>query len=445
MFRDAVTLAIEALSWMELSGVSERHGFIKAARQLRIDDMDSLRLAFNMVTETSRRLNVIDMIIGYALGPERMDDWRLGVKNFLRLFVYWTHFHKASFKEIIQFLKCGRRALGPDELLPAEYSLNRILNIQPKMLTTEMPELARVGFETYHDGWFVNYCYRLLGRDEALRMLRRNCKPTPTYIRINSLRKNVDDAIEKVRSEGVSIVKVEGVRDLWMVKRTLRPLVKLESYRMGIFQIQDLTSQVACVAADPKPGNIVLDICAAPGVKTCSLAQLMRNEGIITSVDISRARMEVWSREVNRMDVKIAYPVICDAKQFLPFNIFADVILLDPPCSNSGLFAKSPSAKWRFSPSNIPRLSTAQYRMLEASARHVRVGGTLIYSTCSILLEENEFIIERFLKTHPEFTLTPIRVKMGSEGFRGLEAARRFYTHKDESNGYFIAKMTRLE
>ncbi|MBS7651143.1 RsmB/NOP family class I SAM-dependent RNA methyltransferase [Candidatus Bathyarchaeota archaeon] len=445
MLCDAVALAVEALSWMELSGLSERQGFIKTARQLEIGNMDSLRLAFRIMTETLRRLNTIDMMINYALVPKRIGDLKLGVKNFLRLFTYWVHFRKANSRETVEFLNCGRKVLGPDELQPAEYSLGKILITKLDMLTAKTPEPARVGYETYHEEWFVQYCYRLLGRDEALRMLKRNSRPPPIYIRTNRLREDSDKAVDEIMSEGVSLVKVEGVKDLWRVDKTPKPLVKLKSYRKGMFQIQDLASQVACLAADPKPGSIVLDVCAAPGVKTCSLAQLMGNEGLIISVDISKVRMKVWSREMHRMGVKSTYPIICDARQCLPFKIFVDVTLLDPPCSNSGLFAKAPSAKWRVKPPDIQRLAANQYRMLEESARHVKVGGTLVYSTCSILMEENELIIERFLKLHPEFTLSPIQLSLGSDGLRGLDDAKRFYTHRDESNGYFIAKIMRLE
>jgi len=443
MLSNAVALAIEALSWMELSGLSERQGFLKAAKQLGIENLDSLRLAFRMVTETLRRLNMIDMIVEHGSEPKRIGEWSLGVKNFLRLFTYWTHFRKKNLRETIEFLNCSRKILGPSEIRPAEYSLVKILITKPKILIETMPEPARVGYETYHEEWFIHYCYRLLGRDEALKMLRRNIRPPPTYIRINQLRGG--GAVEDIMGEGVSMVKVEGVKDLWKVEKSPKPLVKLESYRRGMFQIQDLASQVACLAADPKPGSVVLDVCAAPGVKTCSLAQLMRNEGLIISVDSSKARMNIWSREVNRMGVKSTHPTICDARQSLPFNISADVTLLDPPCSNSGLFAKTPSAKWRVEPQDIQRLAANQYRMLEESARHVKVGGTLIYSTCSILLEENELIIERFLRVHPEFMLAPIQLGLGSDGLRELHGAKRFYTHRDESNGYFIAKTIRLE
>ncbi|MEM3048888.1 MAG: hypothetical protein QXK72_06750, partial [Candidatus Bathyarchaeia archaeon] len=102
MLCDAVALAVEALSWMELSGLSERQGFIKTARQLEIGNMDSLRLAFRIMTETLRRLNTIDMMINYALVPKRIGDLKLGVKNFLRLFTYWVHFRKANSRETVE-------------------------------------------------------------------------------------------------------------------------------------------------------------------------------------------------------------------------------------------------------------------------------------------------------------------------------------------------------
>jgi len=186
-----------------------------------------------------------------------------------------------------------------------------------------------------------------------------------------------------------------------------------------------------------------LDICAAPGVKTCSLAQMMNNEGTIVSADISKTRMQTWKRETRRLGIHIAHPIVCDARQNLPVTPDADLVLLDPPCSNTGVFGKSPSSKWRIEPDDIPRLSALQLQMLENSSSHVKDSGALVYSTCSLLLEENERVIERFLKTHPDFRNVPLKLDMGSDAFRGLKEARRFYPHRNQCNGFFVARMKR--
>ena len=162
----------------------------------------------------------------------------------------------------------------------------------------------------------------------------------------------------------------------------------------------------------------VLDICAAPGAKTTYLAQLMQNQGIIGSLDFSRRRMNSWRTEVRHMGVTIADPVIADATAPLPFNVKADVVILDPPCTSTGVFAKLPAAKWRLTLHSIEKMAELQWGMIQRCADNVADGGTLTYSTCSITIEENENIIERFLKTHPEFALADINPKIGEPGLK---------------------------
>jgi 16S rRNA (cytosine967-C5)-methyltransferase len=169
----------------------------------------------------------------------------------------------------------------------------------------------------------------------------------------------------------------------------------------------------------------------------------MQNRGVIYSVDYSRRRMGVWRNEVARMGVEIAEPLIADACNALPIAIEADRVVLDPPCTSTGAFAKLPSAKWRLTPRSIEKMAEIQWQMLENSAEKVKPGGMLIYSTCSITVEENEMLIERFLKWHPEFSLVEINPKMGLPGLRGMEKCQRLYQHINECNGFFIAKLLR--
>jgi 16S rRNA (cytosine967-C5)-methyltransferase len=138
----------------------------------------------------------------------------------------------------------------------------------------------------------------------------------------------------------------------------------------------------------------VLDVCAAPGAKTTYIAQLMQNKGFIYSVDFSSRRMEAWKKETNRMGTKIAEPLIADACDSLPLVGEADLIVLDPPCSSTGVFAKQPSAKWRLRPKSIEKMAAIQWKMINSCAEKVVAGGALTYSTCSVTVEENEMIIE---------------------------------------------------
>jgi 16S rRNA (cytosine967-C5)-methyltransferase len=155
--------------------------------------------------------------------------------------------------------------------------------------------------------------------------------------------------------------------------------------------------------------------------------------------------MNVWKNEVALMGVEIAVPTIADGSSPLPLTIDADMAVLDPPCTSTGSFGKLPSAKWRLTKRSVEKMAQIQWQMINSCAEHVKPGGTLIYSTCSITVEENEIIIERFLKWHPEFSLTEMSPKMGMPGLRGLEECQRLYPHIHQCNGFFIAKLSRSD
>jgi 16S rRNA (cytosine967-C5)-methyltransferase len=287
----------------------------------------------------------------------------------------------------------------------------------------------------------VKYCFDLFGQAEATAFLEGNLKPPETCIRLSTLRLTETEILAKLEAEGVIVEKTAPLRYTYRVLKTARPLNRIDSYRLGYFYIQDKASCFAAEAADPKLGDTVIDICAAPGAKTTYLAQLMQNQGAIYSVDYSKRRMQVWRQEVGRMWVNIAQPVIADARISLPFTVDADVMILDPPCTSTGVFAKLPAAKWRLSQKSIQKMTDIQWMMINNCAGKVKSGGTLMYSTCSITVEENEMIIQRFLDRYPEFSLAEISPKMGLPGLQGLELCQRLYPHIHHSNGFFIAKL----
>ena len=167
----------------------------------------------------------------------------------------------------------------------------------------------------------------------------------------------------------------------------------------------------------------------------------MQNRGAIYSVDYSKRRMGIWKSEIARMGVDVAQPVIADACSPLPLKIEADIVVLDPPCTSTGAFGKLPSAKWRLTRRSVDKMAEIQWKMLCNCAEKVKAGGKLVYSTCSITVEENEMLIERFLKWHPEFSLAEIPLKVGLPGLRGMDYCRRLYPHIHECNGFFIAQL----
>ena len=442
-------LAIETLSWMEMQNLSESLAFARTVKQLNIKDPNSLRLAHMLVRETVRRQNFIDKFINHAIKPKTIDEYNLGVQAFLRLYVYqtriaknWTRF---DLEEAENIAKQARSILGWKTLHEVEAVLGLLLTQEPTTIFENLGDAEKIGLQTFHPPWFVDYCFRLFGRPETITMLEADTEQPPTYIRLNTLRADESEIQQRLTQEGVRAEKVEQLKHAHKVVKTKQPLTQTKSFREGLFYVQDRASCFAAEAANPTPGMTVLDVCSAPGAKTTYLAQLMRNQGAILSVDYSKRRIEVWKSEVARMGVEIAEPIIADARHHLPLKLEADVLVLDPPCTSTGTFRKQPSAKWRLTPQSIDRMTEIQWQMLENCAENVKAGGTLVYSTCSITVEENEMLIERFLKTNLGFSLAEITPKIGFPGLRGLDRCQRLYPHIHQCNGFFIAKLAKEE
>jgi len=442
LLRDAVALAIESLSWIEIDNLSERSSLIRTSKQLGIRDTDSLKMAHAMIIETMRRLNVIDKVANTVLSPQSLEDYTMGVKNFTRLYLYWTRFRKSNIDQAAALLSAGRDILGWKELSPVEFALGRILSANINSVLSGSEGSNRLALETFHPSWYVEYCIRLLGRVEALRLLKANNEIPPVYIRANTLVGRESDLVAELAKEGVQLEPLRDVSSIYRVL-TKNTLTRLDAYKEGLFHIQDLSSCLVAIAAEPSEGEIVLDVCSAPGSKTSHVAQLMKNEGRILAIDRSASRIRLWEKEMRRLRVTIGEPIMADAEQPLPLRNSADIVVLDPPCSNTGVFGKSPAAKWSIDMRTIGRMAAIQARMIENCAERVKPGGKLLYATCSISTEENELVIERFLKRHPELKLADTGLKIGLPGLRGQVLCRRLYPHLHNCNGFFIAKLER--
>lgn len=447
MLKEAWSLAIEALSWMEKEQISERLAIARTAKQLEISDVDALRFAHSLVCETVRRRNLIDRFINEVLKPKSISEFTFGIQSFLRLYVYQTrvtnNWTKLDIEEAKNIVKLARSILGWRTLQSVEPFLGLLLTESPKVVLKSVGDEERVGLLTFHPTWFVRYCFKLFGRKEAITMLEANLKTPPTYIRLNTLKENENEILSRLAEEKIKVERVEGLHFAYKVLGAKTPLTRTKSFSDGLFYIQDKASCYAAEVANPKPGTVLLDVCAAPGAKTTYLAQLMENRGAIYSIDFSRRRMSVWKNEVSRMGVEIAEPIIADACNPLPVSVEADVVVLDPPCTSTGAFAKIPSAKWRLTQRSVEKMAEIQWQMLENCVEKVKPGGILIYSTCSITVEENEMLIEKFLKWYPEFSLAEITPKIGLPGLRGMEKCQRLYPHIHQCNGFFIAKLLR--
>ncbi len=228
-------------------------------------------------------------------------------------------------------------------------------------------------------------------------------RPTP-YIRVNLLKNSVEEAQQKLAEIGLDYKQANWFSEFKAVSR-LGSVINSQVMKDGYISIHDEAQGLVCHLMAPQSGDKVVDLCAAPGSKTTYMAEMMKNQGMILAIEISEVRMKMVVENANRLGINIIKPVLADGRNFSIEGI--DKILIDAPCSNSGVIAKRPEVKDRVNSKVIKRLAKLQYDLISNAATFLKVDGSLVYSTCSILPEENEDVIELFIKNNPNFMVEP--------------------------------------
>ena len=294
-----------------------------------------------------------------------------------------------------------------------------------------------------HPLWLVQRWVKELGLEETLRVCKFNNQISSLMLRTNTLKMNRTDLIEKLRKKELKPLPAtfseEGI-----VLQDPPPTSELPFLKEGLYIIQDEASQLITSVVDPKPGERILDACAAPGGKTTHMAQRMENRGEIYALDLSKGKLDLIEEMCQRLGIKIVKTVKGDAAASLPVSkgLVFDRVLADVPCSGFGTLRKNPDLKWRRGEKDIKRLSELQFSILNHLSAYVKEGGVFIYSTCTVFHEENEDMVERFLNEHSEFQLDRVE-KVLPEKCHPLIHNGYFKTFppKDGMDGFFAARM----
>lgn len=303
--------------------------------------------------------------------------------------------------------------------------------------------VLHISINQSHPLWLVERWVKERGVEETLKICTFNNRIPSLTLRTNTLKMNRKDLLEKLRQKELkpfpTTYSEEGI-----VLRDPPPTSELPSIKEGLYIIQDEASQLVTAVLDPKPGERILDGCAAPGGKTTHIAQKMENQGEIYALDLSQGKLDLIEEMCQRSGIKIVKTIKGDAAQPLLIlrGLKFDRVLADVPCSGFGTLRRNPDLKWRRGEGDIKRLSELQFSILENLSFYMKEGGVLIYSTCTIFHEENEDVVEKFLEGHPEFQLDRID-KVLPEKYHTFIQNRYFKTFppKDEMDGFFVARM----
>lgn len=305
-------------------------------------------------------------------------------------------------------------------------------------------EFERLSVEYSHPRWLVEKWIADFGRPEALSLMRANNATPVPVLRINRLRAPEQETLAALAREGIEVEPSDFVPGAYRVKAgTLSltsPLVV-----GGFVYFQDEGSQLVAHLVSPQPGMRVLDVCAAPGSKTTHLAALMNNRGVIVAGDLHLGRLRALCRLTERLGVEMAAALVLDGTRPLPFVPRArfDRVLVDAPCSGTGTLRRNPEIKWWLERAHLAGLSQKQRALLGEASRWVVDRGMLIYSTCSLEREENEEVVEQFLRDHADFGL--VRPEMDKDLTEAGRGWIRLFPHRHGTDGFFVAVMKKCE
>jgi 16S rRNA (cytosine967-C5)-methyltransferase len=423
-------------------------------------------LCQELVYGVVRAQAALDWLIARKTGGRRQNA---GIQNVLRLGLYQVFWldripAHAAVHETVELAK--REGFGPKAgfVNAVLRGFLREFDDTRKMLAELKTSNPAVAFS--HPQWLVEKWEKQFGAEDARKLLEWNNIPPGTFARVNTLRTDAAKLLEKWRDEKVEydfvrrdflqsrdreraeslnrVPKPDGrvgrsltvaaqsnlnLEAIIFELKAHPPLASLESFRDGWFYIQDPGTLLAPLELAPQAGETILDLCAAPGGKTTFIAQLMGNTGKIVAADVSEERLKLLEENCLRLGVAIVDCVMAVGDLAAENCAKFDKILIDAPCSNTGVLRRRVDLRWRISSDELARLQQTQLDLLKLAAPKLKPGGRLIYSTCSLEPEENSSVVQAFLKKHEQFK---------------LEGERELLPFRDNVDGAYVAKLRRV-
>lgn len=289
--------------------------------------------------------------------------------------------------------------------------------------------------------WLVKLWCEAYGEDHAIKLLEAALGETDVTVRVNTLLTDSDSLVNKLADEGIYAEKSMVLDNVLDIKNS-GPLHKTQSYSDGLFHVQDLASQLCCKALNVKENDIVIDICSAPGGKSFTLSQYMNNTGKIYSCDIHEHRLKLIENSAERLGITNITTFLNDGSVFNDMLPYADKILCDVPCAGLGVIRKKPEIRYKH-PDEFDKLPELQYSILCVSAKYLKVGGVLVYSTCSLNPAENEEVINKFLDEHSNFE--SVRVLPDIERYGEMTDHLTLMPHIHNCDGFFISAVKKIK
>mgnify|MGYP001066174087 CR=1 FL=1 len=404
---NAREVAVRVLREVDVGGVKSDTAIAMHFSSAPLDAVDKA-FAMHMIYGTLREKMKIDYIIQqfYRHDYSKMDP---DVKNILRIGVYQLFYLTkvpkwAAVNESVELAKrLKSQFLGNLVNGVLRNIANNIEAISFKIKGGTFAD--QIALQYSHPKWLLDRWLERFGFSEVQELMSANNQIPKISFRVNTLKTSIEALRERLRQSNLSFqdTPVEGFI-------TPERFFDMEPFlKEGLVSVQSESQGMACLLLEPKPGERILDMCAAPGGKSTCLAEKMNNQGHITAIDLYDNKLQQIRTLAQTLGITIIETLKADARKFVPSEKY-DKVLLDAPCSGTGVLARRAELRWRLSPNDITTMQKLQRELLENAVRCVKDHGVIVYATCSLEPEENYRQIESFLEAHPDW-----RVQSASE------------------------------
>ncbi|MGQ9610545.1 MAG: 16S rRNA (cytosine(967)-C(5))-methyltransferase RsmB [bacterium] len=419
-------------------------------KEMDIKEPDKSFLS-ELVYGTIRWYGKLDWIISQFVPSKKLKKFQPEIVEILRLGLYQLFFlrnvpdYAAVNESVILAKKYGN--VGASGLVNAV--LRRVIRDKDKIkhLKLEEDPVKYIAVNYSHPEWMIEQWIKRYGVEETIKLCMANNLRPPIYARVNLLKTDRKKLLNYLNNEGIKARESPNLSESIEIIDLVVPIYELSSYKLGLFQIQDEGAMLISHILDPKPGEIIIDACAAPGGKTTHIAELMQNKGKIFAFDIDIKRLNLLKENCTRLGITIVEAIESDSSNLSKYEL-ADRIIVDVPCTGLGVLRRRIESRWRRTIDNVNSLPEFQYKILEGSAKCLKPGGVLVYCTCTIEPEENEQIIYRFIKAHPNFKIQSVKPylpkQLQDKNIVTPEGFMQTLPHLHNMDGFFAVRMVSI-
>jgi 16S rRNA (cytosine967-C5)-methyltransferase len=391
-----------------------------------------------------RRRSYLDFIID-EFSSIKVEEMKPRLKNVLRLGLYELLFmggtpDYATINESVELIKYTLGSKAGDLVNAILRNIQRDIKNLPKPAFKDRTKLVATTFS--HPEWMVKRWVKRFGEREAFQLMQANNQRPNYYVRVNNLRTKTSNFKLRMEKLDIEFEESEWLPGYFKVD-SVAPFISKGLLKKGICLVQDIAAGFAPTILEPMPGETIYDLCAAPGTKSIVMSDMMEATGSITAVDVNPDRLELLAQsamDYHAENIRIRQDDVRELNLKL-----ADGVLLDAPCTGTGVLSKRADLRWKRTEEELERSIILQEELLDEAANHVTRGGRLVYSTCSIEPEENWEQIQKFLDKYDNYELEPLDEFLPEEVLVEGGLAYQTLPHKHGCDGHFGVRLKRVK